>query len=123
MDDLVVLNKKYYQVKGVINMSEYDSDLEPLLTIISIENHFEVFPFLDKQAITYSDSVLTNVTAKKEIHSFIKNIVNTIVSNMLSTQYLSKLTTKYFTPEGLNLVIFYFIFEKALEHLKEKLHK
>lgn len=104
-------------------MSEYDSDLEPLLTIISIQNHFEVFPFLDSQFTTYSDKVLTNTASKREIHSFIKNIVNTIVSSMLSIQYLSKLTTKYFSNEGLNLVIFYFIFEKALEYLKEKTYK
>lgn len=103
-----------------VPMSEYENDLEPLATIIDIKCQFDVYPFLVKQLSIYNDHILTNSTSKDELQSFLKNIVNTILSDLFSRAYLDKLQSRYFSKEGLMLFVFYLVYEKAIDYLKEK---
>jgi hypothetical protein len=101
-------------------VSEYNDDLDPLFTIINIQYEFKIIPFINKQFAQYSDQILVNPSAKKELEIFLKTIVENIVKILLSQTYIKKLYSRYFSEEGLNLLVFFLIFEKATEYLKEK---
>lgn len=101
-------------------MSEYNDDLEPLFTVINVQYEFKIIPFINKQISQYSDQIIINISAKRELETFLKKIVEEIIKNLLSPLYVKKLNNKYFSEEGLNLLIFFLIYEKATEYLKEK---
>jgi hypothetical protein len=101
-------------------VSEYNTDLEPLFTIINIQYEFKIIPFINKQLSQYSDQILVNPSAKKELEIFLKAIVEEIVKKLLSSTYIKKIYSRYLSEEGLNLLIFFLVFEKATEYLKEK---
>lgn len=101
-------------------MSEYDVDLEALTAIVEIQAEFEIRPFLSGQLTKYTDQILSSSTSKQELEQFLKDVVSKILTKLLSKQYIEKLKTRYYTDEGLQLLVFYFVYEKAIDYVKEK---
>jgi len=101
-------------------MSEYESDLEPLMSMLEIIFELEVKKFLELQHQKYASEILSNSGSKHEIEDFLKSIVTRLQSTLLSKSYITKLINKYYSEEGLQLTIFYFIYDKCMEYLKQK---
>jgi len=101
-------------------MSKLEMSLEPIELMVDLIFELECKSFLDTQLSKHKTEILNNKSAKLDLTEFLKLQVKDILET-LSEEYILKITKKYFTKSGLQLLIFYYIYNKCHSYIKDSI--